>query len=79
MTDNMKITYEELMTEFEKCKRTVYHFTPEQEKALIEAREKYNVTWEKIALIFSEKLNYKFNHRTLYDIYKKIKRNKSNV
>ena len=75
----MKITYEELMTELEKCKRPVYHFTPEQEKALVEARDKYNVTWEKIAMIFSEKFGYEFNHRTLFDKYKKIKRNESNV
>ena len=79
MTDNMKITYEELMTEFEKFKRPTYNFTIEQEKALIEARDIYNITWENIAMIFSEKLNYKFNYRTMYDIYKKIKRSKSNV
>jgi len=75
----MKITYEELMTELEKVKRPMRNLTPEQEKALIEARDKYNVTWDKIAVIFSEKCGYEFNPRTLGDRYKKIKKRKSNV
>ena len=67
------------MTELEKVKRPARDLTPEQEKALIEARDKYNVTWEKIAQIFSEKFGYEFHHRTLFDKYRKIKKIKSNV
>ena len=44
------ITYEELMTELEKNKKEkIYNFTPDQERALVEARDKYNIGWIKIA------------------------------
>ena len=48
-----KITYEELMTELEKHSRPSYELTPEQEKALIDAREKYQVSYAKIAEVFT--------------------------
>ena len=77
MKDTIRITYDELMSELEKYKRTSYSLTPDQKKALIDARDIYNITWDDIANIFSEKLGVNFNKRTLADVYRKIKKNKN--
>ncbi len=69
-----KITYEELMTEFEKHKVIkIYDFTPDQQQALVEARDKYNIGWDKIASIFSEKFGHEYDRRRLYEVYRRIK------
>ena len=68
-----KITYEELMSEFAKHERA-FETSPEQEKAIIEARDKYNVSYAKIAEILNEKYGTNFKGalmRARYEMAKK--------
>ena len=67
------ITYEELQKEWEKYRRNRITWTPELDKALLEARDKYAVTWHNVAKVFSEKLGFDIHHRTIADRYYKLK------
>jgi len=69
----MKITYEELMTELKKYERPKCQLTPDQERALVDARDKYNISWVRIVEIFSEKLGYRMGRCALTDRYDKLK------
>ena len=68
-----KITYEELMTELEKHSRPSYDLTPEQQKALLDARDKYKVSYAKIAEVFKKKYGHDFRPGTLRDKYCRLK------
>ena len=72
--ENMKITYEELMTELEKHGKSHLVLTPEQERALVDAKDKHNVTFKTIAEVFTEKYGKKYNARTLLDKYHLLKK-----
>ena len=67
------ITYEELMGELKKYERRNLVWTPEMDKALIEAR-KMKVPFNKIAQVFSEKYNADFRTRTIQDRYYELTR-----
>jgi len=68
-----KITYEELMTELMKYDRTHLKLTAEQEKVLIDCREKYDIPYTKIADVFTKKYGRKYDRKTLEDKYKRLK------
>lgn len=70
MKDEISIDYDELMTELKKYERP--EFTDIMLKALVEAREKYNVPYSRIAQMFTEKFGRKFTDSQLQYYYAKF-------